>query len=140
MQWTFPDGTFVSGPKARFPVPGARIAEGAGMQDLLGCAGQRNTGFLPGAQDHRSIVTRIPARGPCERSGAEDARAGSRAPPDIDFRIRRRNVGSAERQYSVPQRVLRDRLDVSPMPETATAIDALKANRADPTTKTGKVR
>ncbi|MFK7938535.1 MAG: BTAD domain-containing putative transcriptional regulator [Roseovarius sp.] len=137
----------------------------AQVQHLLDCVGDCNMDFLPGAQDHWSIVTRESLRSGllvileallvhmreqgrwgrvsevAQKMLTLDPALESGHRQMIELHSRRHDVGSAERQYSVLQRVLRDRLDVAPAPETAAAIDALKINRseqANPAQNTGQ--
>lgn len=134
-------------------VMSGRATTEADMQALLSSVGQCNMDFLPGAQDHWSIVTReslrsgllvileallvyLRAQGRWGRV-SEVAQQMLTLDPTlesghrqlIELHSRRQDVGAAERQYEVLQRVLKDRLDVAPAPETAAAIEALKINR-----------
>lgn len=134
-------------------VMSGRATTEADMQALLSSVGRCNMDFLPGAQDHWSIVTReslrsgllvileallvhLRAQGRWGRVSevahqmlALDPTLESGHRQMIELHSRRQDVGAAERQYEVLQRVLKDRLDVAPAPETAAAIDALKINR-----------
>lgn len=141
--------------RARQVMSGRATSE-ADMQALLASVGHCNMDFLPGAQDHWSIVTReslrsgllvileallvhLRAQGRWGRV-SEVAQKMLMLDPTlesghrqmIELHGRRHDVRAAERQYEVLQRVLKDRLDVAPAPETAAAIDALKIARDTP--------
>ncbi|MEM1237634.1 MAG: bacterial transcriptional activator domain-containing protein [Pseudomonadota bacterium] len=131
----------------------SRNAANADTDELFACADAYHTDFLSGSEDHWSIVTREALRSGiltileallermsaagswgrvselAERMMALDPTLEAGHRHMIALHGRRDDVSAAERQYQVLSRVLKDKLDVDPAPETAAAIDALRINR-----------
>lgn len=120
------------------------------IEQALKCVHACHTDFLPHATDHWTIVTRESLRSGLlmilealirhmrgegrwgrvselvERMLALDPTLEIGHRQLIEMHGARKDMGSALRHYRVLEKVLHDRLDVDPSPETAAAIDALR--------------
>lgn len=127
-----------------------RITDAQMAGECMDCVQACHTDFLPFAGDHWSIITRESLRSGllmtiealiaymrqegrwgrvselAERMLAVDPTLESAHQQLIEMHGARKDFGSAMRHYKVLAKVLKDNLDTSPAPETATAIDALR--------------
>lgn len=131
-----------------------RIKDSAMADDCLACIQSCHTEFLPFASDHWSIITRESLRS-CllttiealivymrdqgrwgrvtelaERMLIVDPTLEIGHQQLIEMHCKRNDFGSAMRHYDILTKLLKDDLDTTPTPETASAIDALLIARS----------
>jgi len=131
-------------------------------EHMEACIAQYHSDFLPQADDHWTLLTREALRSSVLlliEALIEDMRQRGRwgrvtelasrmlkIDPSlergyqqlIDLHGARNDLAAAERQYDLCSRVLKDTLDVTPAPETAAAISALKIARRQAPTASGR--